>query len=341
MELIRGIHNIQHTHRGCVATLGNFDGVHQGHVAIIQQVKAQAAALNLPSLVMLFEPQPLEFFQPEQAPARLTILTEKIRQLAALGVDRILCVKFNAALSQLDPLFFIEELLVDKLNVRHLVVGDDFHFGRQRQGNYDSLVTAGEHYGFQVERSHAVLWQNERISSTRIRASLAASDWAAAQAMLARPYSICGRVVYGDALARTLGTPTANIILKRNKSPLTGVFVVKVKIENKSLPLFMKEGVGGSFLKSPSLVKKGSITKRESHFFGVANIGKRPTVQGKQLRLETHLLDFEGNLYGRKLTVEFLHKLRDEQTFSGLAALKSAIQQDIAQARIFLNTASL
>ncbi len=337
IELIRGLHNIRALHQGCVATLGNFDGVHQGHLEIIEQVKQQAKKLQLPSLVMLFEPQPLEFFQPEQAPARLTHFAEKVRLLRNLNIDRILCVKFNAALSQLSAQDFVKDLLVDKLAVRHLVVGDDFRFGRQRQGDYDFLVAAGKQYGFQVERSHSIVWQGERISSTRIRNCLAENNFTAVKALLGRPYTLSGRVVRGDALARTLGTPTANILLKHKQPPLSGVFVVKVRIDSE-LPLFTKEGVGGSSLGfltpplSPSLAKRGNI------YFGVANIGKRPTVQGTQLRLETHLLDFNGDLYGRRLTVEFLHKLRGEQKFSGLPALKEAIQKDIANARIFLTS---
>lgn len=305
MELIRGLHNLRPRHRDCVATLGNFDGVHLGHQAVIGQLADEAEALRLPALVMLFEPQPQEFFAPQKAPPRLMRLREKLQALRRYRVDRVLCVRFDTAFAALEPEDFIGKVLVEGLGVRHLVVGDDFRFGHRRRGDFAMLQAAGREYGFQVVNLHSVAVDGERISSTRVRAALAAADLATAEKLLGRPYRMSGRVAHGDRLGRRLGVPTANITLHRHDSPLKGVYVVELfGLPIEPLP-------------------------------GVASIGARPTVGGTRTLLEVHLLDFEEDLYGRYVHVNFLRKLRDEKRFGSLDELREKMRQDIADARAF------
>ncbi|HSC75757.1 MAG TPA: bifunctional riboflavin kinase/FAD synthetase [Pseudomonadales bacterium] len=308
--LIRGLHNLRAQHRGCVATIGSFDGVHRGHRAIIDQLLAQAQALDLPSVVMVFEPQPYEFFSGEKAPARLMRLRDKIRALSACGVDRVFCLQFNQRLRQLSANDFIKRVLVDGLDIKSLVVGDDFRFGCDRTGDFRLLQQAGEQYGFSVFDTCTVQDGGERISSTRIRRALEAEQFAEAERLLGHPYTMQGRVVYGQQLGRTIGVPTANVRLHRYRSPLNGVFAVRLRMvdDGKWLP-------------------------------GVANVGVRPTVGGETRPiLEVYLLDFEGHLYGREVEVRFEKKLRDEQKFPSLDALKTQIHCDIEQSRKFFGT---
>jgi len=303
MQLVRGLQNLRPRHRGCVATIGNFDGVHRGHQAILARLRERAVELGVPSCVVIFEPQPREYFAPETAPARLARLRDKVALLAAEGVDRVLCLAFNQRLSKLGADEFVETILVDGLGVKHLEVGDDFRFGCDRLGDFAFLQDAGQRYGFTVEAARTVELDGLRVSSTQVRDALAAADFALAERLLGRPFRIGGRVLHGQKLARQLGTPTANVQLKRRRVPLSGVYLVSVQIDGKVWP-------------------------------GVANIGVRPTVAGDgSAHLEVHLLDFAGDLYGRRLTVEFHHKLREEQRFASLEALKSAIDADIAAAR--------
>ncbi len=306
MQLIRGFQNIQPLPQGCVATIGNFDGVHLGHQDILAQVSEKAAALNLPACVVLFEPQPREFFTGEKAPARVYTLRDKLDVLAAEGVDTVLCLPFNEAFRSLTADEFIQKVLVDILAVRHLVVGDDFRFGCDRAGNFARLETAGQQYGFTVDHTRTVMLDNDRVSSTRIRKALAVSDFAGVNALLGRTYLISGKVSHGQRLGRSMGVPTANIVLKRKSLPVRGVFAVRV------------HGL-------------------DQVYNGVANVGTRPTVAGQGARLEVHLLDYQGDLYGRRIQVEFLHKIRDEQSFPSIADLKAAIANDIVQARALLN----
>lgn len=306
MELIRGIHNLRPRHRGCVLTIGNFDGVHLGHQRILQRVHEQAEALAVRSAVMLFEPQPREFFAPDQAPARLMSLRDKVCALREQGVDQVLCARFNQRFRSQTAEQFVSDLLLDGLAIRHLVVGDDFRFGADRQGDFAYLRRAGDEHGFAVEDTPTCQLDGKRVSSTRIREALAAGNLALAQRLLGRPYSVSGRVRHGDAIGRTLNLPTANLALARQQSPLSGVYVVRVHgASEQALP-------------------------------AVANIGYRPTVGGQQARIEVHLLDFSGDLYGRHLRVDFLHHLRGEKKFDGLDALKAAIHQDIDQAKAWL-----
>ncbi|MBD1572819.1 bifunctional riboflavin kinase/FAD synthetase [Vibrio sp. S17_S38] len=325
MELIRGIHNIKPHHQGCVLSIGNFDGVHLGHQQLLRRLCDQANTLNLPTVVMTFEPQPMEFFAKQSAPARLTRLRDKFVQLAKYKIDRLLCINFNQHFANLTPDAFIRDLLVDNLGVKYLVVGDDFRFGKNRQGSFEDLIQAGKKYGFDVVSTESFCMhtpekqtQSEpiRVSSTAIRQALAQDCLKEAKAMLGRDYSINGRVSHGRKLGRTIGFPTANIPLKRNVSPVSGVYVVKV---------FGAE-------------KLGSTEKCLNQFVvgGVANIGNRPTVNGVRQQLEVHLFDFKQNLYGKQLEVVLLHKLRDEKKFDDFGLLKQQIELDAQAARVWL-----
>ncbi|AKJ41338.1 bifunctional riboflavin kinase/FAD synthetase [Pragia fontium] len=303
MELIRGIHNIRPRHHGCVLTIGNFDGVHLGHQALLRQLKREGKRLGLPTMVMIFEPQPLELFAPEQAPARLTRLRDKCRYLAQAGIDYLLCVNFDADFAANSAEDFISQLLVDLLGVKFLMVGDDFRFGAKRQGDFSLLQKAGEKYGFSVADSESFCESGKRISSTMIRRALHDDELTLVESLLGRPYSICGRVVHGDALGRTIGFPTANIPMKRLVTPVKGVYAVEVLgLNDKPLP-------------------------------GVANIGTRPTVSGVRQQLEVHLLDVDMDLYGRHIDVVIRKKIRSEQRFTSLDALKQQIENDVVSAR--------
>ncbi|KIL06155.1 bifunctional riboflavin kinase/FAD synthetase [Stutzerimonas balearica] len=303
MQLVRGLHNLRPRHRGCVATIGNFDGVHRGHQAILARLRERAAELGLPSCVVIFEPQPREFFAPDKAPARLTRLREKLCLLEQQGIDQVLCLAFNRRLRELSAAEFVHAVLVEGLAVRHLEVGDDFRFGCDRAGDFDFLLRAGAAEGFSVEAATTIEVDGQRVSSTRLREVLARGDLQAAQALLGRPFSLTGRIVHGQKLGRQLGAPTANVQLKRRSTPLSGVYMVSLVLDGSPHP-------------------------------GVANIGMRPSVRSDgQPHLEVHLLDLQADLYGRRVQVVFHHKLRDEQRFASLEALKAAISADIAAAR--------
>jgi riboflavin kinase/FMN adenylyltransferase len=306
MELIRGQHNLRPRHRGCVATIGNFDGVHLGHRLILDQLADQAVQLRLPRLVITFEPQPQEFFAgPNAPPARLMRLREKLLALEDLGIERVLCLEFDHRLAAMPAEAFIDDLLVERLGVRHLVIGDDFRFGHHRAGNFALLVEAGQQHGFTVADSHSHSLDGERVSSTRIRQALARGDLELAARLLGRPYDLCGRVAHGDRRGRTIGFPTANIHLHRRVTPVSGVHAVLVG--DPALPPWP----------------------------GIANVGRRPTVAGERERLEVHLLDFQGDLYGRHVKVDFLHYLRPEQRFESLTALQAQIRRDEQAARVY------
>ncbi len=303
---IRGLHNLRPSHRGCVATIGSFDGVHLGHQAILQQLQQVANACKLPSVVIIFEPQPHEFFAGDKAPARLMRLREKVQALLAAGVNRVLCLQFNDALRRLSAEAFVEKVLIEGLGIKHLVVGDDFRFGCDRRGDFALLQTIGSQRGFSVTDTVTLEVGGERVSSTRIRQLLEQGDFASAEQLLGKPYSINGRIAYGQQLGRKLGVPTANVHLRRYRSPLHGVFTVTVKFAD------------------------GSVYK------GVANVGVRPTVTGdKKPLLEVHLFDFSRMAYGAMIDVTFHTKLRDEKKFNSLDELQTQLQMDIAQAKQF------
>jgi riboflavin kinase/FMN adenylyltransferase len=289
-------------------TIGNFDGVHLGHQAMLDKVKAAAMAHGVPAAVLTFDPPPREFFAPEHAPPRLsTSVRDKLERFSALGMDRVYLARFNRALAGLSPEEFIDRVLVGSLGVRWLLVGDDFRFGKGRQGTFHTLQSAAPAKGFTVETLGTVEINGERASSTAIREALARGDLEWAAQLLGRPYTISGHVAPGDRLGRGLGFPTANLPL-RHKPALSGIFAVRVR------------GTGGS--------RKG-----------VASLGVRPTVKtdGRPL-LEVHLFDFAGDIYGRRIAVELLHKLRDEQKYPDLASLTRQIEKDVAAAKTYLGT---
>ncbi|MCK5721732.1 MAG: bifunctional riboflavin kinase/FAD synthetase, partial [Gammaproteobacteria bacterium] len=228
MELIRGLQNIGSNHHGCVATIGNFDGVHLGHQAVLGQLAEKAAELCLPTVLITFEPQPMEYFIPDKVPARLTRFREKMLALQRYSVDRVCCLSFNDKLAKLKAEDFIEQVLINKLGVKYLVVGDDFRFGLNRTGTFDTLVKAGEKYDFQVASMHTFEIDAKRVSSTRIRHALEKGDMAGAEKLLGRRYRMSGRVAHGEKFGRELGFPTANVHLHRHASPVQGIFVVEV-----------------------------------------------------------------------------------------------------------------
>ncbi|MGJ0578849.1 bifunctional riboflavin kinase/FAD synthetase [Xenorhabdus bovienii] len=306
MELIRGVHNIRARHHGCVLTIGNFDGVHRGHQALLKHLKQEGLRSGLPTMVMIFELQPLEVFAADKAPARLTRLRDKIRYLSQYGVDYLLCVKFDRCFAANSPEAFVSRLLVEKLGVKFLAIGDDFRFGKNRLGDFHYLQQAGKQYGFDVASTDSFCDSGLRISSTAIRQALQDDDLALAETLLGHPYSISGRVVHGNRLGRTIGFPTANLPLKRLVAPVKGVYAVEVYgLGDKPLP-------------------------------GVANIGNRPTVSGLGQQLEVHLIDTQMDLYGRHIDVVLRKKLRDEQRFASLDALKQQIANDVVAARDYL-----
>lgn len=307
MELIRGAHNLRPSHRGCVATIGNYDGVHLGHQAVLDQVRQLARPLRLPVTVVTFEPSPQEYFAAEGAPARLSRLPEKLGELAGAGVDRVLCLRFDRALAQLSATAFVERLLIQGLGVRELVVGDDFRFGRGREGDFALLRRMGEQAGFGVHRTLTLSVDGERVSSSRIRACLAAGDLRQARQLLGRPYSLCGRVVHGEKLGRELGFPTANLPVRRRVSPLRGIFVVQAQLSH------------------------GAVRP------GVASLGTRPTVNGRETLLEVHMLEPAGDLYGQRMRVFFLKHLRDEQRFASVDLMREQIARDAQAARDYFS----
>jgi riboflavin kinase/FMN adenylyltransferase len=287
-----------------VLAIGNFDGLHLGHRALLERLTAKARALNLPAAVMTFEPHPRELFAPEQAPARLTSLREKLGLLEACGVERVYVCHFSRKLAALTAEQFIEQILVRGLAVRHLIIGDDFRFGRGRSGDFTTLQAAGAEHGFGVEAMHTIDLCGERVSSSAVRDMLAEGDLEHAARLLGRPYRISGRVVHGEKIGGRIGFHTANIQLKRKRLPLTGIFAVTVS------------GLGDQPLP------------------GAANLGVRPTVaQGSRAVLEVHLLDFDRQIYGAHVTVHFLHKLRDEMKFDSLDTLRTQIAHDVLQTR--------
>lgn len=309
MELIRGLHNLRPRHRGCVATIGAFDGVHLGHQAVLGQLINEARSLALPSVVIVFEPLPREYLAPGEAPARLMSFREKCLQLAQLGVDRLLCIRFDESLRRMSAMEFAQALFVHGLGVQRLVLGDDFRFGREREGDASFLRELGDREGFSTLPTQTFEVDGERVSSTRVRDALASGDLALAARLLGRDYAISGRVVRGQQLGRELGAPTANVELKRLRSPLAGVFAVRVD---------------GPWLSGSGLTAAP----------GVANVGTRPTVSsGTRANLEVHLLEGSPDLYGRRIDVHFVHRLRAEKKYDSLDALRDAIRNDIDTAQ--------
>ena len=288
-------------------TVGNFDGIHRGHQAMLQRLLAGARTHGLQSCVLTFEPHPREFFAAQSAPTRLTSLREKLELLAAHGVERTHVQRFDRRFAALAPEAFVEEVLAKRLEARWLLIGEDFRFGAKRAGDLALLKNLGPRYGYQVEILPAVAHAGARVSSSAVRAALAAGDLAAAEDLLGRPYSISGRVVHGRKLGRELGFATANVQLKHNRPPLTGIYAARV------------HGVATS--SRPAVV----------------SLGVRPTITASgRAVLEVHLFDFSDDLYGAHMRVEFLHKIRDEEKYPDLGALKAQIERDVQAARTFL-----
>ena len=304
MQLIRGINQLKPLKNGCVLSIGNFDGVHTGHKKVIEKLTEQSRVMKLPAIIMMFEPQPLEFFLSKNAPSRLTRLREKIIQFKSLPVDKVLAIRFNQAMADCKAEDFINHYLVDKLNIKYLIIGDDFHFGKARRGNFTMLQEKGIQLGFKVESTNSYFVDGDRVSSTLIRDTLNQGNMEKSRVLLGRDYSVSGRVAHGNKRGRTIGFPTANIHMFRKNTPVTGVFAVTMTgIDNKEIQ-------------------------------GVANVGTRPTVDGgEKVILETHLFDFSQDIYGRYVEVHFKQKIRDEIRFDGLDALKIQITKDITVAK--------
>lgn len=305
MKLIRGLHNLSDLMLSQSAvTIGVFDGVHRGHQEVLAHLKREAQSLGLQTAVITFEPMPGEFLFPDKAPPRLMTFREKYQALEKLGIDYLLCLRFSDRLRTMSPRAFVEDIFVEGLNARYIAFGDDFRFGENRAGDLLFTEALSAEMGYQVVPTSTFDIQGERVSSTRIRAALARADFELAAELLGKPFKLSGKVLKGKQLGRTIGSPTANIALKRVKSPLHGVYAVRV--------------TGGGLSDAP----------------GVANVGVRPTVNdGMLANLEVHLFDFDGDLYGERLDVEFLSKLRDEKKFESLDALKAAIAVDQQAAR--------
>ncbi len=306
MELVRGLHNLRERHRGSVVTIGNYDGVHRGHQELLAVARARADELGLPATVVTFEPTPREYFEGAAAPSRLMRLREKIEALSLYGVDRAVVLRFDRRMQAITAQEFIERLLVEGPGTRHLVIGHDFQFARRREGNIETLRAAGARLGFTVQEVDPVRVDGERVSSSLVRAALGQGQLRRAAALLGRPYRIAGRVRRGQQLGRTLGYPTANLALHRKVVPLWGIFAVRVS--------------GAGLRDHPAVV----------------SLGTRPTVNGTDPLLEVHVFDFDGDLYGRYLDVDFVARLRDELKFDSLDALVAQMHRDAAQARELL-----
>ncbi|KTD23716.1 bifunctional riboflavin kinase/FAD synthetase [Legionella israelensis] len=306
MKLLRGVKDIANLTKGSVVTIGNFDGVHLGHQALLALLRQKADELKLPLVVVLFEPQPGEFFQGEKAPARLSSLREKLHFLTQSGVDIVCCLKFDKHLAQMRAELFARRYLFEALNCKYLLTGEDFCFGYQREGNFSLLKNLGVEYFCTVSLFPDFIVDELRVSSTKIREALKTGELGIARQLLGRPYSMCGRVIKGDARGRQWGIPTANLALHRRSLPLKGVFCVKVKNNHHWLN-------------------------------GVANIGSRPTVDGTKNILEIHLMDFDEELYGELLEVFFLHKLRNEVKFNSIDDLIQQIHKDITEAKHYFH----
>ena len=315
MELVRGIHNIKDRHArastgeaGTVLTIGAFDGLHCGHRAVLNHLRMRAQEAGLPSVVVTLEPLPREYFAPLNAPPRLMSFREKCEAFAALGIDRVIVIRFDERMRNMDAMDFVEQVLVNGLNAKHIVVGDDLRFGRDGGGDFELLVALARKYNFAVEDTTTLELEDCRISSSRIRQLLEAGDFTEAEELLGRPYSIAGKVVYGKQLGRVLDVPTANVELHRLRAAMSGVYAVEVNIRGEGL-------------------------YAEQWLPAVANVGCRPTVNASiKAILEVHLLNFDADLYGRRIEVRFREKIREEQKFESLDLLKTQIHRDITTA---------
>ncbi len=318
MQLIRGLHNLpiyqDRFKAGCVLTIGNFDGVHLGHQKVLDAVHDESQTLGLPSVVMIFEPLPIEFFAPDKAPVRLMNLREKLQAFQATDIDYVVCVRFNQRFASLSCHEFVDEVLLKGLNTKHLVVGDDFRFGKNRQGDFAFLKQTGEQRGFSVDDMPTFGLSAERVSSTRVRAALAEQgmqnpNLAEAKRLMGKAFRFDGRVIHGQKLGRTIGFRTLNLNPKRIQMPVQGVFAVSV------------DGIA------------------DQPWPGVANLGLRPTVDGIRPSIEVHLFNWDKDVYGKHVGVTLEKFIRPEMKFDGLDALKNQIAADAQQAKEFFNLA--
>jgi riboflavin kinase/FMN adenylyltransferase len=303
MKIIRGIHNICTDNEQRAIAIGNFDGVHLGHQNLLAKTVNFAREHQIPACVVTFEPHPMEYFLKDQAAPRLMRLREKLITLARYGVDEVLIIYFRKELIDLTAEAFIQSILVEKLRAKHIIVGDNFQFGKNRAGKISDLIQAGKQFDFTVDAIPQVMLDERRVSSSWVREALAKGDQGLAERLLGCPYSIMGQVAHGDKRGRILGFPTANIYLHRAVTPVQGVYAVKTT------------GIGGQAI------------------LGVANVGIRPTVGGTRSLLEVHLFDFNQDIYGKHVCVEFCQKLRGEKRFDSLDLLKEAIFADAQEAR--------
>ena len=292
---------------GSVATIGAYDGLHLGHCELLERVKAVAATEDLPAVVMSFEPTPREFFQSESPPARLMRFREKYVALAAQGIDIFFCPRFDHAMKNIAADTFVRQILVHALNVKHLVIGDDFRFAADRVGDIELLRRAGRNLGFSVDQASSVIVSGERVSSTAIRKALWEGDLARATRFLGRPYRMSGKVIVGNRVGRKLGYPTANVNLNRRQSAVMGIFAVRVS------------------------------GRRWGPLDAVASVGTRPTFfDGAKPLLEVHIFDFQKDIYGERIHVDFIARLRNEKKFVDVDALVAQMNVDSAQARELL-----
>lgn len=305
MELIRGLHNLRERHRGCALSIGNFDGFHRGHQALVTRVRELALAAGVPAAVQVFEPTPREFFAREGAPGRVSTFRDKLAQLEAAGVARVLCVRFDRRFAAIPAESYVEQVLAGRLGVRAVVVGDDFRFGAGRTGDVALLKQLGGRLGFAVETVAAVQAGGERASSTALREALAMPDFARAERLLGRPYTLGGRVRRGAQLGRKLGMPTVNVPMRRRPALRLGIYAVRVRAAGRD-------------------------------WDGVASLGVRPMVAKGGCVLEAHVFGDPGSLYGELVQVKFVQFLREERRFESLDALAVQMQADGAQARAIL-----
>ncbi len=306
MLIARGLAPAKGFDRGCAVAIGSFDGLHRGHQAILARLAEYGHEHELPIAVLTFEPHPREYLRPDEAPARLMRLRDKAEMLAAAGVDQLRVLRFNAALSRWDGTAFTARVLEGALAARRVVVGERFGFGYERSGDVELLRAEGIHRGFTVDEVPAFCVGGAPVSSTRLRAALAAGDLDEARLLLGRDYRISGRVIDGRRLGRQLGFPTANLRLHRRVPPVAGIFAVRV--------------TGGGLERQP----------------GVASVGTRPTVGGREWLLEVFVFDFDGPLYGERLDVDFIARLREERRFADLESMTAQIREDARQARELL-----
>lgn len=303
IKIIRGRARLRGADGGNVVSIGNFDGVHLGHQALVQRLQQLSLEFDLPSCVVTFEPHPLEYFAGTEAPPRVMSFRQKAQLLGELGIDRLVCLRFDKTLANTSAQDFINNILVQDLGAKHILVGDDFRFGKNRLGDFDYLVEQGRHLGFEVENTRTLRIEDERVSSSRIRVCLAKGDLRTAARLLGRPWQVSGRVIHGDKRGREWGFPTINLLPSWHRPPVTGIFAVTV------------DGIG------------------DRPLAGAGYIGRRPILDDNRLVVEVHLLDFNDDVYGKRVCVNFHKKLRDDIHFDDVQALKRQMDQDLADTR--------